>query len=33
MKVKSDGHLVSEVFIYVNDGPIIARYELVCWQA
>ena len=32
-KVRSDGHLVSEVFIYVDDGRIIAHLELVCWQA
>ena len=33
MKVISDGHLSSEVFIYVYDGCIIAHSELVCWQA
>ena len=33
MKVRSDGHLASEVFIYVDDGRIIAHSELVCWQA
>ena len=33
MKVKSDGHLASEVFIYVDDGRIIAHSDLVCWQA
>ena len=33
MKVRSDGHLESEVFIYVDDGHIIAHSELVCWQA
>ena len=32
-KVRSDGHLASEVFIYVDDGQIIAHSELVCWQA
>ena len=32
-KVRSDGHLASEVFIYVDDGRIIAHSELVCWQA
>ena len=33
MKVRSDGHLASEVFIYVDDGHIIAHSELVWWQA
>ena len=33
MKVSSGGHLASEVFIYVDDGHIIAHLELVCWQA
>ena len=33
MKVRSDGHLSSEVFIYVDDGCIIAYSDLVCWQA
>ena len=32
MKVRVDGHLASEVFIYVDDGLIIAQLELVCWQ-
>ena len=32
-KVRSDGHLESEVFIYVDDVRIIAHSELVCWQA
>ena len=31
MKVRSDGHLASEVFIYVDDGRIIAHSQLVCW--
>ena len=33
MKVKSDGHLASDLFIYVDDGCIVAHSELVCWQA
>ena len=33
MKVKSDGHLAIDLFIYVDDGRIIAHSELVCWQA
>ena len=33
MKVRSDGHLASEVFIYVDGGLIIAHSKLVCWQA
>ena len=32
MKVRSDGHLASQVFIYVDDGCIISHSELVCWQ-
>ena len=32
MKVRSDVHLASEVFIYVDGGRIIAHSELVCWQ-
>ena len=30
-KVRSDGHLASELFIYVDDSRIIAHSELVCW--
>ena len=33
MKVSSDGHLASEVFIYVDDVRIIAHSELACWKA
>ena len=33
MKVRSDGHLESEFFIYVDDGHIISQSELVCSQA
>ena len=33
MKVKSDGSLASEVFIYVDNGRIISHLEFVCWQA
>ena len=33
MKVRYDSHLASEVFIYVDDGRIIAHSELVCCQA
>ena len=33
MKARSDGNLASEVFIYVDNGHIIAHSELVCWQA
>ena len=33
MKVRPDGHLESKLFIYVDDGHIIAHSELVCWQA
>ena len=32
-KVRSDRNLASEVFIYVDDGRIIAHSELVYWQA
>ena len=32
-KVRSDGHLSTEVFIYVDDSLIIAHSELVGWQA
>ena len=32
-KVRSDHNLASEVFIYVDDGRIIAHSKLVCWQA
>ena len=32
-KVRLDGHLSSELFIYVDNGRIIAHLELVCWQA
>ena len=31
-KVREDGHLESEVFIYVDDGRIISHSELVCFQ-
>ena len=31
-KVRLDGHLASEVFIYIVGGRIIAHSELVCWQ-
>ena len=31
MKVRPDGYLESEVFIYVGDGRIIAQSYLVCW--
>ena len=33
MKVRSDGHLASDIFIYIDNGRIIAHSELVCWQA
>ena len=33
VKLISDGHLASEVFIYVDYGRIIAHSDLVCWQA
>ena len=33
MKEIPDGHLASEVFIYVDYGCIIEHSELVCWQA
>ena len=33
MKVRSYGHLASEVFIYVDEGHIISHSELVYWQA
>ena len=33
MKVRSDGSLGSEVFIYVYGGLIIAHSDLVCWKA
>ena len=33
MKVRLDGNLTSEVFIYVDDGRIISHLELVCCQA
>ena len=33
IKVRSDGHLASEIFIYVDYGRIISHSELVCWQA
>ena len=33
MKVRLDGHLASEVFIYVDDGCIIDPLNLVCWQS
>ena len=33
IKVRLYGHLANEVFIYVEDGRIIAHSELVCWQA
>ena len=32
MKLRSDGYLVSEVFIYVDNNHIIAHSEFVCWQ-
>ena len=32
VKVRSYGHLASEVFIYVDDVHITAHLELVCWQ-
>ena len=32
MKVRLDGHLSSEVFIYVDDSRIIDHSELVCWK-
>ena len=33
MKVIADGHLKSEIFIYVTYGNIIAHSEVVCWQS
>ena len=33
MKLRSGGHLESEVFIYTDYGHVIAQSELVCWQA
>ena len=33
MKVRLNGNLASEVFIYVDDDQIISHSELVCWQA
>ena len=33
MKVRSDGNLAGDVFIYIDDGRIIAHSELVCCQA
>ena len=30
IKLRSDGRLASEVFIYVRDGRIIPHSELVC---
>ena len=33
MKVRSYGHLASEMFIFFDDGRIIAHSELVCCQA
>ena len=33
MKVRSYGHLASEVFIYVDYSRIIAHLDMVCWQA
>ena len=32
-KVRLDGNLKSEVFIYHDDGRILAHSELVFWQA
>ena len=32
IKLRSDGHLASEVFFYMDYGCIIAHSELVCWQ-
>ena len=32
IKVISDGHISSEVFIQIDDVHIISHSELVCWQ-
>ena len=31
--MRLDGHLSSEVFIYVDNGRIISHLEFLCWQA
>jgi hypothetical protein len=33
MKVRSDGHLACEVFVYVDDGRITGWCKLECWRA
>ena len=32
MKVISDEHIASEVFIYIDDGRIISHSEMICWK-
>ena len=33
MKVRMDGELACEVYIYVEDGPISGHSEITCWEA
>ena len=33
MKIRIDGHIASEVYIYVDDGRIIGHSEISCWEA
>lgn len=33
MKVRSDGHLACEIFVYVDDGRITGWCKLECWRA
>ncbi len=33
MKVRSDGHLACEIYVYVDDGRITGWSKLECWRA
>ena len=33
MKVRFDGHLACEVFVYVDDGRITGFCQEICWVA
>ena len=33
MKMRHDGHIACEVYIYVDDGRIVGWSEVLCWEA
>ena len=28
-----DGSLATDLFVYINDGQVVALSEMLCWQA